>query len=64
MDAAQLPLLMPDFRAPSTQCRFYNCTHVQEPGCGVLAAVERGEIRASRHRIYCEIRDELTRSRY
>ena len=64
IDAAQLPLLMPDFRAPSTQCRFYNCTHVQEPGCGVLAAVERGEISASRHRIYCEIREELTRTRY
>ena len=64
IDAAQLPLLMPDFRAPSTQCRFYNCTHVQEPGCGVLAAVERGEISASRHRIYCEIREELARTRY
>ena len=64
VDAAELPRLMPDFREPSTHCRFYNCTHVQEPGCGVLAAVERGAISASRHRIYCEIREELTRSRY
>jgi len=64
VEAAELPRLMPDFRSPSTQCRFYNCTHVQEPGCGVLAAVERGEISAARHRIYCEIREELTRTRY
>ncbi|MFT3665975.1 ribosome small subunit-dependent GTPase A [Piscinibacter sp.] len=64
VDAAELPRLMPDFREPSTQCRFYNCTHVQEPGCGVLAALERGGITLSRHRIYCEIRDELTRTRY
>lgn len=64
IDAAALPRLMPDFREPSTHCRFYNCTHVQEPGCGVLAAVERGAISASRHRIYCEIREELARSRY
>ncbi len=64
VEAAELPRLMPDFREPCTHCRFYNCTHVQEPGCGVLAAVERGEIAASRHRIYCEIRDELTRTRY
>jgi len=63
VDAAELPRLMPDFREPSTHCRFYNCTHVQEPGCGVLAAVERGAISASRHRIYCEIREELARSR-
>ncbi|WP_298832916.1 ribosome small subunit-dependent GTPase A [uncultured Piscinibacter sp.] len=64
VDAQQLAALMPDFRAPSTQCRFYNCTHVQEPGCGVLAAVQCGQITASRHRIYCEILAELNRSRY
>lgn len=61
IDAQQLPLLMPDLRAAITQCRFYNCTHLQEPGCGVLAAVERGEIAPSRHRIYTEIRQELAR---
>ena len=64
VDAQQLAARMPDFRTPSTACRFYNCTHVQEPGCGVLAAVQRGEITASRHRIYCEILAELTRNRY
>ena len=64
IDAAALPRLMPDFREPSTHCRFYNCTHVQEPGCGVLAAVARGEITEQRHRIYTEILAELQRSRY
>jgi ribosome biogenesis GTPase / thiamine phosphate phosphatase len=64
VEAQQLAALMPDLRTASTQCRFYNCTHVQEPGCGVLAAVARGEISGSRHRIYCEIRDELTLTRY
>jgi ribosome biogenesis GTPase len=64
IEAQQLAALLPDFREPSTHCRVYTCTHVQEPGCGVLAAVERGAISASRHRIYCEIRDELTRTRY
>lgn len=64
VEAQQLPTLMPDFREASTQCRFYNCTHLHEPGCGVLAAVERGAISASRHRIYAEILDELNRPRY
>ena len=64
VEPQQLSVLMPDFRDAATQCRFYNCTHLHEPGCGVLAAVERGTISASRHRIYAEIRDELARTRY
>jgi ribosome biogenesis GTPase len=64
IDAQQLPRLMPDLRAASTACRFYNCTHLHEPGCGVLAAVQRGAISASRHRIYAEILDELNRPRW
>jgi len=55
---------MPDFRTASTQCRFYNCTHLQEPGCGVLAAVAQGTISETRHRIYAEIFQELSRTRW
>ena len=64
IDAQQLPLLMPDLNAFVADCRFYNCTHRQEPGCGVIAAVERGEISASRWRIYGEICDELARTKW
>ncbi|WP_119291289.1 ribosome small subunit-dependent GTPase A [Azohydromonas sediminis] len=64
IDAQRLPALMPDLRAHVHACRFYNCTHREEPGCGVRAAVERGEIAASRYRIYLEILDELTRPRW
>jgi ribosome biogenesis GTPase len=60
LDAQQLAGLMPDFRGPAKDCRFYNCTHRQEPGCGVRAALERGEIGESRYRIYREIFDELS----
>jgi ribosome biogenesis GTPase / thiamine phosphate phosphatase len=59
IDAQQLAGLMPDLRAQTSACRFYNCTHQHEPGCGVRAAVERGEISASRYRIYGEILGEL-----
>ena len=61
VDARELARLMPDLRAASTRCRFYNCTHREEPGCGVRAAVEAGEIGESRYRIYLEILDELSR---
>jgi ribosome biogenesis GTPase len=59
IDAAQLATLMPDLRAQLGHCRFYNCMHRHEPGCGVIAAVERGEIATQRYRLYCEILDEL-----
>jgi len=58
--AQDLSNLMPDFAEPSQHCRFYNCTHQHEPGCGVLAAVQTGAITESRHRIYSEIRRELS----
>jgi len=60
IDAAQLATLMPDLRARLGQCRFYNCMHRHEPGCGVRAAVVRGDIAAQRYRLYAEILDELT----
>ena len=57
--ADRLAGLMTDIARHASECRFYNCTHRQEPGCGVLAALERGEIAPSRYRIYREIFEEL-----
>jgi ribosome biogenesis GTPase / thiamine phosphate phosphatase len=55
---------MPDLKQHLGHCRFYNCTHRHEPGCGVMAAVESGGIAASRHRIYRELFEELSQPRY
>jgi len=57
--ADRLAALMPDIGHHASECRFYNCTHRHEPGCGVLAALERGEIAPSRYRIYREIFEEV-----
>jgi ribosome biogenesis GTPase len=54
----QLAALMPDI-GRHAECRFYNCTHLHEPGCGVLQAVRSGQIAESRHRLYAEIHAEL-----
>jgi ribosome biogenesis GTPase / thiamine phosphate phosphatase len=59
IDAQQLAVLMPDLRDHASACRFYNCTHLHEPGCGVRAALARGQISESRYRIYTEIYAEL-----
>lgn len=36
-------------------CKFHNCRHINEPGCAVLAAVDSGEIEASRYESYLSI---------
>jgi ribosome biogenesis GTPase len=55
---------MPDFAAALGHCRFHNCSHRHEPGCGVRAAMARGEISASRQRIYEMLFEELSRPRW
>ncbi len=61
---AHLANLMPDLRPYLGKCRFSNCTHLHEPGCGVLAEVSpepaQGAIHPARHRIYAELFDELS----
>jgi ribosome biogenesis GTPase len=52
--------LMPDYAAHLGHCKFANCTHRHEPGCGVREAIARGEIAPSRQRIYEALMDELT----
>ena len=61
---SDIALCMPDLRAHVSECRFANCTHDHEPGCGVLAALARGEVAPSRHRIYLELREELSRKKW
>ena len=62
--AAELAGHMPDFREHARDCRFYNCSHLHEPGCGVRAALERGAISASRYRIYQELFAELSTTKW
>ncbi len=59
IEPGKLAGLMPDIGGHAIGCRFYNCSHQHEPGCGVLAALGRGEIAESRYRIYREILAEL-----
>lgn len=41
-----------EMRAPSTECRFRDCTHLHEPDCAVQAAVAEGRIARSRYDSY------------
>jgi ribosome biogenesis GTPase len=64
IDPMQLAVCMPDFKAHVGNCKFYNCTHLHEPGCGVIAAVGSASdvegISPSRYRIYRELFAEMS----
>ena len=59
---------MPDLKVHAQDCKFYNCTHLHEPGCGVIAELNRSDsasrISASRYRLYGELFAELSQTRY
>lgn len=60
IDAMQLAAYMPDFKPHVAHCKFYNCTHLHEPSCGVQDAVEAGAISPSRYKLYGMLFAELT----
>jgi ribosome biogenesis GTPase / thiamine phosphate phosphatase len=64
IEAADLARWLPDVAAHAASCRFANCTHRSEPDCAVRAAAERGEVAASRLRLYEQLYEELSRPRY
>jgi ribosome biogenesis GTPase len=72
IEPMQLAHLMPDLRAALGHCRFYNCTHLHEPGCSVRDQVEGAKnlpadqtpaIGANRYQIYGELFAELSDKR-
>ena len=58
IEDAELCRYFPDMMRYAPECRYYNCTHVHEPDCAVVRAVEKGEIAYSRYESYLKILDE------
>lgn len=47
-----------DVESLAGRCRFANCTHNSEPGCAVRAAIESGELQATRLEQYRKLQRE------
>ena len=48
-----------EFFIYQNDCKFSSCTHIKEPDCAVINAVNRGDISSSRHKRYTEIYFDL-----
>jgi ribosome biogenesis GTPase / thiamine phosphate phosphatase len=77
IDPAQLAAYMPDIKPHVANCKFYNCTHLHEPGCGVIASMAAADakipaensqkphaVSTNRYKIYSELFAELSQKRY
>ncbi|MFO1430724.1 MAG: small ribosomal subunit biogenesis GTPase RsgA [Candidatus Competibacteraceae bacterium] len=59
LDPAVLEQGFVEFRPYLGQCRFFDCSHTVEPGCALLAAVERGDIDPRRLQSYHQLKRRL-----
>ncbi len=68
VEPTRLAKLMPDIAAHANDCKFYNCTHLHEPGCGVISNIESASrpsgISARRYKLYSDLFAELSQKRY
>jgi ribosome biogenesis GTPase len=55
MERNEIYHFFPEIFLKSKECRFYNCLHLDEPGCAVRKSVELGEISFHRYRSYLNI---------
>ncbi len=53
-----------EFFEYSSDCKFYDCLHRNEPKCAVKQAVEDGEISALRYENYLQILEEIEQQNY
>ncbi len=58
IEPEELDGYFPEMRDLVPLCRFNNCSHMDEPGCAVIQAVEEGRIHPARYESYVRLRLE------
>ncbi|SDC68749.1 ribosome small subunit-dependent GTPase A [Niabella drilacis] len=64
LEREELSHYFPEMRERLDQCRYNNCTHINEPGCAVKAAVESGMIYEERYISYLNIFESMGKKDY
>ncbi|MCH8566768.1 MAG: ribosome small subunit-dependent GTPase A [Balneolales bacterium] len=59
LEPAEIASYFVELKPLREKCRYYNCTHLHEPGCAVMEAFDRGEISASRYNSYISMFESL-----
>ena len=56
MQPEELDGYFPELRGLVAECQFSDCTHLHEPGCAVLAAIDEGKVHPERYASYARMR--------
>jgi ribosome biogenesis GTPase / thiamine phosphate phosphatase len=57
IEAEEVDGYFPELRDLVADCKFSNCTHLHEPGCAVVEAVEDERVHIERYESYIRLRD-------
>jgi ribosome biogenesis GTPase / thiamine phosphate phosphatase len=60
LSATEIERGFPEFEMHAPHCKFYNCKHLDEPGCAVRAAAQSGQLDANRYTVFCTLMREHT----
>ncbi|HAC74309.1 MAG TPA: ribosome small subunit-dependent GTPase A, partial [Porphyromonadaceae bacterium] len=61
---AEVSHYFPEIFRISSKCKFYNCLHLNEPGCAVIKALENHYISQSRYQSYLNILEDANEEKY
>lgn len=64
IEKQELSHYFPEMRIRLNECQFNNCMHINEPGCAIKDAVNKGEIHADRYVSYLTILDTMEDKNY
>jgi ribosome biogenesis GTPase len=64
LEKEELAQYFPEMRAKMQDCQFNNCQHINEPGCAVKAAVEKGIISEARFFSYVDLWHGIEEKKY
>ncbi len=64
LENENLATYFPEMLNLQGQCKYYNCTHLHEPDCAVIDALEKGEISISRYKSYLSMLEDEDAGKY
>lgn len=64
IEKEELAGFFPEMRKLLPDCKFYNCLHLNEPGCAVKAALDTAEVQESRYKSYLSMIEDFDESNY
>jgi len=64
MEAEEISHYFPEMFNLLQKCEFYNCSHIHEPGCEVMKAVEEGRVHPSRYENYVGMIEDCKEEKY